>query len=99
MESGSEASIEVIAVGVPGGTLAVEHVTAATSPVLAIHGISSQRKLWNWLRAQRPGLSLIAPDLRGRGDSVGVNGARVAGLAGNAAIAGELGVKLLGAVA
>ena len=51
MQSGSEASIEVIAVGVPGGTLAVEHVTAATSPVLAIHGISSQRKLWNWLRA------------------------------------------------
>ena len=70
MQSGSEASIEVIAVGVPGGALAVEHVTAATSPVLAIHGISSQRKLWNWLRAQHPGLSLIAPDLRGRGDSV-----------------------------
>ena len=74
MESGSEASIEVIAVAVPGGALAVEHVTAATSPVLAIHGISSQRKLWNWLRAQHPGLSLIAPDLRGRGDSVGVTG-------------------------
>src|ERR1700684_4039072 len=74
MQSGSEASIEVIAVGVPGGSLAVEHVTAATGPVLAIHGISSQRKLWNWLRQQRPGLSLIAPDLRGRGDSVGVTG-------------------------
>jgi pimeloyl-ACP methyl ester carboxylesterase len=74
MQSGSEASIEVIAVGVPGGALAVEHVTAATSPVLAIHGISSQRKLWNWLRVQHPGLSLIAPDLRGRGDSVGVTG-------------------------
>jgi pimeloyl-ACP methyl ester carboxylesterase len=42
--------------------------------VLAIHGISSQRRLWNWLRAAAPGLSLVAPDLRGRGDSVGVEG-------------------------
>jgi pimeloyl-ACP methyl ester carboxylesterase len=74
MDPGSEAATEVIAVGVPGGKLAVEHVVARTEPVLAIHGISSQRKLWNWLRAQRPGLSLIAPDLRGRGDSVGVTG-------------------------
>jgi len=74
MQSGSEASTEVIAVGVPGGSLAVEHVIAGGGPLLAIHGISSQRKLWNWLRAQRPGLSLIAPDLRGRGDSVGVSG-------------------------
>jgi pimeloyl-ACP methyl ester carboxylesterase len=75
MEPGNEASaVEFIAVPVPGGELAVEHVIARTEPVLAIHGISSQRKLWNWLRAQRPGLSLIAPDLRGRGDSVGVTG-------------------------
>ena len=75
MQPGNEAStVEVIAVPVPGGELAVEHVIARTEPVLAIHGISSQRKLWNWLRAQRPGLSLIAPDLRGRGDSVGVTG-------------------------
>src|ERR1700743_34989 len=75
MQPGNEAStVEVIAVPVPGGELAVEHVLARTEPVLAIHGISSQRKLWNWLRAQRPGLSLIAPDLRGRGDSVGVTG-------------------------
>lgn len=75
MQPGNEAStVEVIAVPVPGGDLAVEHVIARTEPVLAIHGISSQRKLWNWLRAQRPDLSLIAPDLRGRGDSVGVTG-------------------------
>src|ERR1700760_3011119 len=75
MQPGNEAStVEVIAVPVPGGELAVEHVISRTEPVLAIHGISSQRKLWNWLRAQRPGLSLIAPDLRGRGDSVGVTG-------------------------
>jgi pimeloyl-ACP methyl ester carboxylesterase len=75
MQPGNVAStVEVIAVPVPGGDLAVEHVISRTEPVLAIHGISSQRKLWNWLRAQRPGLSLIAPDLRGRGDSVGVTG-------------------------
>src|ERR1700744_2042748 len=75
MQPGNEAStVEVIAVPVPGGELAVEHVIARTEPVLAIHGISSQRKLWNWLRAERPGLSLVAPDLRGRGDSVGVTG-------------------------
>jgi pimeloyl-ACP methyl ester carboxylesterase len=77
MAPGSEATTEVIAVEVPGGHLAAEYVTAgsgAARPVLAIHGISSQRKLWNWLRAVRPGLSLIAPDLRGRGDSVGVAG-------------------------
>jgi pimeloyl-ACP methyl ester carboxylesterase len=75
MQPGNEAStVEVFSVSVPGGTLAVEHVLARTEPVLAIHGISSQRKLWNWLRAERPGLSLVAPDLRGRGDSVGVTG-------------------------
>src|SRR6201992_2700766 len=75
MQPGNEAStVEVIAVPVPGGELAVEHVISRTEPVLAIHGISSQRKLWSWLRAARPDLSLIAPDLRGRGDSVGVTG-------------------------
>jgi pimeloyl-ACP methyl ester carboxylesterase len=66
---------EVARIAVPGGTLSVEVARSATEPVLAIHGISSQRKLWNWLRAAAPELSLIAPDLRGRGDSVGVTGA------------------------
>ena len=61
-------------VPVAGGDLSIEVVTAGSEPVLAIHGISSQRKLWNWLRAEDPGLSLIAPDLRGRGDSLDVEG-------------------------
>jgi pimeloyl-ACP methyl ester carboxylesterase len=65
---------EVIGVDVPGGRLAVEAFAAGTEPVLAIHGVSGQRRLWNWLRAADPGLSLVAPDLRGRGDSVGVRG-------------------------
>jgi pimeloyl-ACP methyl ester carboxylesterase len=63
---------EVTWVEVPGGRLAVEVNRQDSEPVLAIHGISSQRKLWNWLRAAAPDLSLIAPDLRGRGDSTGV---------------------------
>jgi pimeloyl-ACP methyl ester carboxylesterase len=65
---------EVVGIAVPGGALAVELIRSATEPVLAIHGISSQRKLWNWLRTTTPELSLIAPDLRGRGDSIGVSG-------------------------
>jgi len=64
----------LVSVPVPGGSLAVELVTADTEPVLVIHGISSQRKLWNWLRAADPAVSLIAPDLRGRGDSLSVSG-------------------------
>ena len=59
---------EVTWVEVPGGQLAVELSSTDSEPVLAIHGISSQRRLW--LRAAAPGLSLIAPDLRGHGDSV-----------------------------
>jgi hypothetical protein len=34
----------------------------------------SQRKLWNWLRAAAPEITLIAPDLRGRADSYQVQG-------------------------
>lgn len=74
MTSEHPAGHEVIAVEVPGGRLAVETHPSGSEPVLAIHGVSSQRRLWNWLRAAAPGLSLVAPDLRGRGDSVGVQG-------------------------
>jgi len=61
-------------VSVPGGELAVEAYGGTTEPVLAIHGISSTRMLWSWLREELPGLTLLAPDLRGRGDSVDVSG-------------------------
>ena len=61
-------------VQVPGGALAYEVLPARTEPVLAVHGISSQRRLWTWLRDAWPELGLIAPDLRGRADSVGVGG-------------------------
>jgi pimeloyl-ACP methyl ester carboxylesterase len=59
---------------VPGGDLAFAVHPGSTHPVLAIHGVSSQRKLWAWLRAQAPEVTVIAPDLRGRADSVGVPG-------------------------
>jgi pimeloyl-ACP methyl ester carboxylesterase len=61
-------------VPVDGGELAVELIEGSTPPVLAVHGISSQRRLWLWLRSVAPELNLIAPDLRGRGDSVGLPG-------------------------
>jgi pimeloyl-ACP methyl ester carboxylesterase len=61
-------------VPVTGGSLAVEVHQASTEPVLAIHGVSSNGHLWNWLRAEAPEISLIAPDLRGRAASVDVGG-------------------------
>lgn len=61
-------------VGVPGGSLAYEIRGGSTEPVLAIHGISSQRRLWNWLHAAAPEITLVAPDLRGRADSIGIEG-------------------------
>jgi pimeloyl-ACP methyl ester carboxylesterase len=50
MTSPHPAGHEVIGVQVPGGRLAVETFTPGTEPVLAIHGFSSQRRQWNWLR-------------------------------------------------
>ncbi|GHH47381.1 alpha/beta fold hydrolase [Lentzea cavernae] len=59
-------------VPVDGGNLTVEIHDGDTAPVLAIHGVSGSRKLWNWVAAH--GISLIAPDLRGRGDSASLTG-------------------------
>jgi pimeloyl-ACP methyl ester carboxylesterase len=64
----------VATVPVQGGLLTYEVLAGATEPVLAIHGVSSQRRLWNWLHAEAPELTLIAPDLRGRADSVAISG-------------------------
>ncbi|MCW2615005.1 MAG: Beta-ketoadipate enol-lactone hydrolase [Frankiales bacterium] len=61
-------------VPVDGGDLAVEVLPGTSAPVLAVHGISSSRRLWDWLHAQAPDLTLVAPDLRGRGDSLDVTG-------------------------
>ncbi|GGF43389.1 alpha/beta fold hydrolase [Williamsia phyllosphaerae] len=61
-------------VPVPGGDIAVEINSGTSAPILVVHGVSSQRMLWGWLREQAPHLTLVAPDLRGRGDSVDVTG-------------------------
>ena len=42
--------------------------------MVCIHGISSTRKLWLWLHEAAPELTLVCPDLRGRGDSRDVEG-------------------------
>ncbi|OZF39546.1 alpha/beta hydrolase [Rhodococcus sp. 14-2483-1-2] len=61
-------------VPVSGGDIVVETHPGTSEPVLVVHGVSSQRMLWSWLHAESPHLTLIAPDLRGRGDSVDVTG-------------------------
>ncbi|WP_231383756.1 alpha/beta fold hydrolase [Rhodococcus sp. 114MFTsu3.1] len=61
-------------VPVSGGSIAVETLSGTTEPILVVHGVSSQRTLWGWLHAEAPHLTLVAPDLRGRGDSVDVTG-------------------------
>jgi pimeloyl-ACP methyl ester carboxylesterase len=61
-------------VAVPGGRLAYEVLAGSSRPVLAVHGISSHRRLWLWLRRAAPEVTLVAPDLRGRADSVAVQG-------------------------
>jgi pimeloyl-ACP methyl ester carboxylesterase len=65
---------EVSSVAVPGGDLVYEVTRSTSEPILAIHGISSHRRLWSWLHAEAPELTLVAPDLRGRADSVDVGG-------------------------
>ena len=61
-------------VPVEGGELAYELGAGRTEPVLAVHGVSSQRRLFDWLHAAAPALTLLRPDLRGRADSVAVAG-------------------------
>jgi pimeloyl-ACP methyl ester carboxylesterase len=65
---------EVRPVAVLGGDLVVELLPGETEPVLMVHGISSTRRLWLWLRAVAPEITLLAPDLRGRADSVSISG-------------------------
>jgi pimeloyl-ACP methyl ester carboxylesterase len=64
----------LVHVPVAGGALAVEERSGSTEPVLAAHGISSTRRLWDWTLAAAPELTLVAPDLRGRADSIDVQG-------------------------
>jgi pimeloyl-ACP methyl ester carboxylesterase len=38
-----------------------------TEPVLAVHGVSSNNRLWLWVLDAAPEVSVLAPDLAGRG--------------------------------
>ncbi|MEI7056723.1 alpha/beta fold hydrolase [Nocardioides sp. CCNWLW239] len=38
-----------------------------TEPVLAVHGVSSNNRLWSWVLDAAPEVSVVAPDLAGRG--------------------------------
>lgn len=74
-------------VPVSGGALRVgvwepAEVSDATPTVLAIHGVTSSHLAWPWVVAELPGVRVIAPDLRGRGLSNGVEGP--AGMAAHA---------------
>lgn len=61
-------------VPVVGGEVAVEITEGSSAPVLAVHGVSSNCRLWNWLHAEAPELTLVRPDLRGRAASFDVAG-------------------------
>lgn len=76
---------DVLDVPVRGGSLRVGRWTAANphAPVvLAAHGVTSNHVSWQ-LVAERAGVTLLAPDLRGRGRSSGLVGR--AGMAQHAA--------------
>jgi lipase len=69
-------------VAVPGGTLAVAHAgpppDRADAVVLAIHGITSNLMVWRAVArhvADGARVSILAPDLRGRGESAALPGA------------------------
>jgi pimeloyl-ACP methyl ester carboxylesterase len=62
-----------------GDLLSVAHWQTDGPSVLAIHGIGSTSLLWSWLHEAAPDVSLVAPDLRGRGaSSAGTPGSSVA---------------------
>ncbi|MFC5337058.1 alpha/beta fold hydrolase [Leucobacter denitrificans] len=62
---------------VPGAfdsTRASESSPAHVPSVLAIHGVTASHLAWQFVVDQLPGVRLIAPDLRGRGQSADVEG-------------------------
>jgi len=61
-------------VAVPDGPVSVGRWRGDGPPVVVIHGISSTHLLWLWAAHAGPELELVAPDLRGRGDSFGASG-------------------------
>ncbi|SKB05984.1 alpha/beta fold hydrolase [Aeromicrobium choanae] len=61
------ATIEVVEA--VAGPFEVLSRPGTTEPVLAVHGVSSNNRLWSWVLDAAPEVSMIAPDLAGRGGS------------------------------
>ena len=62
-------------VDVAGGSLRLaEWCADGDRPVLAVHGITANHRVWEPLVARLPGRRVLAPDLRGRGRSAGLPG-------------------------
>jgi pimeloyl-ACP methyl ester carboxylesterase len=59
------ATIEVVETA--AGPFEVLTRPGTTEPVLAVHGVSSNNRLWSWVLDAAPEVHLIAPDLAGRG--------------------------------
>lgn len=60
---------------VRGGYLSVgTWGSPASTPLLAIHGVTANHLAWEWLSQVLPDRWIIAPDLRGRGDSGDLEG-------------------------
>ncbi|GAA1322344.1 alpha/beta fold hydrolase [Leucobacter albus] len=84
-------SYRTVDVAVAGGSLRVgvwdpvgqAPAGVTTQTVLAIHGVTASHLAWPFVVAELPGVRVIAPDLRGRGASNGVDGQ--AGMAAHAA--------------
>jgi lipase len=61
-------------VPVSSGELAVARWGGGAVAVVAVHGISASHLAWSSVAEHLDGITLVAPDLRGRGGSEGVSG-------------------------
>jgi pimeloyl-ACP methyl ester carboxylesterase len=68
------ASAKTIDVPVSGGSLHASIFGQAGATVLALHGITATGMAWLEVANQLPGVTLLAPDLRGRGRSAELPG-------------------------
>jgi lipase len=65
---------ELIEVPVSSGELTVARWGGGPVVVVAVHGISASHRAWSLVAEHLESLTLVAPDLRGRGGSEGVPG-------------------------
>jgi lipase len=65
---------ELIQVPVHGGELTVARWGGGPGTVVGVHGISASHRAWSAVGEHLGGITLVAPDLRGRGASGGLSG-------------------------